>query len=404
MSRYTTDEAAAALLAPVAIRLSEAAERLPPGPRVSVTVGEVRGFYALSGDRLTLSSGLVGPDVYHPTEADDLLALDRWRRAVGSVLEGIALAALAASAGREAGPEWFWVGAAVDAADRAAPELGLAAPALARAVSACEPGRWPRSGVAVMRAWRSLGVDPWERTLALIGSELGSDLGSDEWLRLGAEVLDPAARPAGIAAAPDGIVPATLGPWAWRRVVVDGGRTGGRLHLAGGACEPEWIEAGEQRRVMIAAVEVGEVRIVGGGPGGPWVMASGQGFGQMMGARGVEFTFRRSGALEILLADAFVGPLPALEVAERMGTSGVINGRWAVAGPSEVRLFGLVPMGLTVHGREEMPFAVPAPGAGLESYLKELEGSAWRWALEGGRLILRGESFGPTVELRFRRE
>ena len=401
MARYTTDEAAAALLAPVAIRLNEAAARLPAGPSLRVAVGAVEGFYALDGDQLTLSAALAGPEVRHPAEVDGLLALDRWRRAVGCVLEGIALAALAAEAGRAAGAEWFWIGAAVDAADRAAPELGLAAPDLAVAVSACEPGRWPRSGVAVMRAWRAAGEDPWARALALIG---GAGLEAGEWLSLGAQVLDPAARPSGVAAAPDGVLPAALGPWAWRRVLVGGGRVGGRVAVDGGRCEPEWIEAGGERRVMVAAVEACEARLRAGGPGGPWAMASGQGFGQMMGARGVEFTFRGSGSLEILLADAFVGPLPALEVAERMGTSGVINGRWAVSGPGELRLFGLVPMGLTVHGREEMPFAVPAPGAGLESYLKDLEGSVWRWVLEGGRLILRGESFGPTVELRFRRE
>ncbi len=205
MTRFTPDESASALLAPLGERLAAAAARLPPGPPLAITVGEVEGFYSLQGDRLVLSEALAGPALHHPAEDNGPLPpLDRWRRALGCVLEGLALAGLAAEADRPPGEQWFWRGAAIDAADRAAPELGLAGPDLARAVERADPGRWPRSGVAVLRAWADRGEDPRVRALAAIAGRLPDP---DEWLALGHHILSAETGPARTLPVPLGRAP-----------------------------------------------------------------------------------------------------------------------------------------------------------------------------------------------------
>src|SRR5690606_10949347 len=127
------------------------------------------GWSALDGARLTLSHRLEGPGLVHPDEAmGPVPPLDRWRRAAACVLEAVALLALARQVGRPPQRDWRWIGAAIDLADRAAPDLGLALPDLALAIRTGAPGRHPRAGVAALRAWRAFGEDPPRRARHLL--------------------------------------------------------------------------------------------------------------------------------------------------------------------------------------------------------------------------------------------
>jgi hypothetical protein len=132
-------------------------------------------------------------------------------------------------------------------------------------------------------------------------------------------------------------------------------------------------------------------------------VASAEGFGQVMGARGIRFTFNADGRLELVLADAFVGPLAAVAMAEQVGTSGVCDGRWRVAGEHRLRFDGIETRSLTLHSRTRDRFMMPARGFGLGEWLMALRDDVWTWQPAQDRLVLRGKMMGGEVEVRLRR-
>ena len=138
MARIQADARASALLAPVRSVLDRGLGLLPEGRVLDVTVAPCSGFYEVEGDRVVLSEALDGPGVHHPEEpASSLPPRDRWRRAAGSVLEAVSLVELARRSGLDPQHDWRWLGAAIHAADAVAPDLGLAAPDLARGGRLC---------------------------------------------------------------------------------------------------------------------------------------------------------------------------------------------------------------------------------------------------------------------------
>src|SRR6187455_585714 len=124
MRRIVVEASAEPLLEPVAGVLQGALERLPEGPPVRIAVGDVPGFFRLDGDTVILSAALAGPGLSHPDEPA-AYGLDRWRRALASVLEGVALRAIRAATGDRA-DDWRTIGLAAYVADRAVPEAALA--------------------------------------------------------------------------------------------------------------------------------------------------------------------------------------------------------------------------------------------------------------------------------------
>ncbi len=147
---------------------------------------------------------------------------------------------------------------------------------------------------------------------------------------------------------------------------------------------------------------------VGGVPGGPvgrWEAASAQGMGQVMGVRGVTFDLAPSGRVAVTLADAFAGPMAAVEMGDRVGSSGSASGRWEVAGPGRLRFHGLAPHGVSVHGRQSAGFVMPAPGAGIGAWVQAMTEHPWAWRIDEvggrGRLVLEGQLLGGQVEVRF---
>jgi len=140
-----------------------------------------------------------------------------------------------------------------------------------------------------------------------------------------------------------------------------------------------------------------------GGPVGRWENLSATGWGQVFGVRGITWTFHGDGRLEFLLADAFAGPPDALAMAEEVGTSGLVPGRWAVSGPREVRLSRLDTTGLSMHGRTTGTFAMPAGAMGMGQVLQAMQDGPWTWRTTGDELYLEGRMMGGPVQMRFRR-
>lgn len=402
------DPIAADLLGPVAAVIETAIERLPGSPSLAIRIGHVPGFYELRGDELVLSDGLLGPELHHPGEVVEVMPpLDRWRRAAASVLEAFALRGLARSWRVQPGSDWRWVGAAIDLADEAAPELELAQPDVALAIRHGDPGQFPRSGVAVYRHARATGLSVRDRTGYLL---TGGVISAPEWAGIAAWILDPAGAGASLPVVvrhPEPIdVPAALGSWSWRPVRVPGHARGGMIEVEGdGFVESPWAVAGTELRTLAAAAGAA-CRLVprAGGPVGRWELASAQGFGQVFGSRGVVFVFHPDGRLEVVLADAFVGPLAALAMAEDLGTSGTAHGRWRVEGRYLLGFEGIASYGLTMHRRSGEGFMVPATGFGLGEWLKALEEGEWAWQFaEADRLVMRGRMMGGQVEVRMKK-
>jgi hypothetical protein len=114
----------------------------------------------------------------------------------------------------------------------------------------------------------------------------------------------------------------------------------------------------------------------------------------------VQYLFAADGRMEVTLADSFVGTVDAVEVAKTVGTSGIVTGRWEVAGEGQLRIRGLNPSMLTLHGREAGGFAVPAQGFGPSQWLPAMCVEPWSWSRQDGRLVMKGRMFGAPVEVR----
>ena len=412
MVRWTPDDRAERLLRPVRALIDHVGTLFPDAPPLRIEVGPIPdgATWAATPGGVLLSDALeVG--VHAPGDQGVPFGLDRWRRAAAGVLEAAATRELARRTGQVPGADWRWVGAAIHAADAAAPELGLALPDLAAALRTGAPGDHPRAGVAVLRAWKAAGLDPIRQLAEVLA---GGVVSGAEWAKVGRWVLAPAGLAAQLPGPVDRVGEVELGPdglalpaWSWRPFRRAADARGAQLRLEGeGTIEPAWAPAGESLRGLIAAAaSPARVTPGPGAPIGDWEVASAEGGGQVVGVRGVRFTFRRDGRLEVVLADAFVGPLAALAMAEEVGTSGICAGTWRVAGQRWLRFDGVDARALTLHGRSRGGFLMPAGGFGLAEWLGGLSEAPWAWQ-EGpaDRLVLRGALRGVAVEVRLRRE
>ena len=161
------------------------------------------------------------------------------------------------------------------------------------------------------------------------------------------------------------------------------------------------MPARRRHRTLVAVTTDATRPLLGpGAPTGRWDLASAGGFGQVFGGRGVQYGFAEDGSLEVILADSFVGPVASIETSKTVGTSGMVTGRWEVAGPRSIQLRGLDPSMLTLHGRQGDSFAVPAQGFGPAQWLRAMCAEPWAWRLEGDRLFLSGRVFGTGIEVR----
>jgi hypothetical protein len=416
MTRLMLDARAEPLIAPLRALIDGALARLPDVGAVVVDLGE-RGWITpasaadpaapaagggLRPARIALPSALLSGDVQGPDERDSAYALDRWRRAAACVLEGVALLGLGADGAPDA--DWRALAIAQHAADAACPELALAAADLAAAPGSLGPGSDPRVGVAIAAAIAAGGGDPWAEIGAWIAGEPPSPA---RWLALVGWVLGAglAARVGGpVDAAPGRDIPLDLPAWSWARIDVPAHPRGGLVAVEGGACvAAPWAVGGERLRTLAGALAApGRLSPHVGFPVGAWECVSARGFGQVFGVRGMTWVFKGDGRLELVLADAFAGSFDAVEMAEQVGTSGVVPGRWRVAGPSRVAVSRLDTTGIAMHGRGDQPFAVPAMGMGMGQVIQAMSDGDWAWERAGEELYLRGAVMGGSVEMRLR--
>ncbi len=395
------DERLRALLAPLDEALRAADARFPVPIRPPLALGTVPGWFSVEDGRIVLSERLVADGTHAPGEPEGPRALDRWRRALASVLEATVHAAM----GEGNGPAWARAGLAVHVADACCPDLGLADDALAAARTG-DLGAHPRAGVAVLRAWQAQGLDPWSQAWAVWTGQLAEDDLMEALISAAGRVLGPSGvgPVADVARPAPHDVPTTLGPWTLARVEVAAHPRGGRVVVEGeGRCAPAWAPADRPLSGVAVSGAAGcRLLASAGGPVGSWEVRSAGGWGRILGARGVGFVFRPTGRFEVVLADAFVGGPEDLTVAERVGTSGVTTGRWRVDGPHRLTLYGLSADGVTLHGRggSSPEFAVPGAGGGLGAGVAMLDGSTWTWTpTDDGRMRFDGHLGGATVEM-----
>ncbi len=395
MAKLDLDPSVETLLAPTLDGLNRVASALPEG-RLGVSLGSVDGFYDLEPSAVVLSDDLAGPALHHPLDVAADVPIDRWRRAAASVLEAVVLHDLGGSPS-----DWRSLGLAIWKVDRLYPELQVGLADLARARRTGSPGSEPRAGFAVMRALEERGEDPAKQVAAWLG---GEPIPPADFLGWGQWVLGPAGAQASLPvpvprpAARD--IPVAVPRFSWLPLDVPPGPRGGRILVEGpGAVAEPWGLHDRRLETLAAATDTEvQLRPDPGGPVGRWAMLSADGFGQVMGARGFTFEFLANGGLNLVLADAFVGPIAALEMAERVGTSGICRGRWRVAGPFTLALAELDTTALTMHGHDD-PFVVPAQGLGLAQSIQSMSDGPWRWRVEGSGLWLSGSIQGSTIEV-----
>lgn len=402
------DPRASVLLAPVRDLVDAGAALLPEAAPLHVTVGPTGGWSERHANVLVLSEELEGTFVSHPDEPSfGLPPLDRWRRAAGEILEEAAVSGIAASVRAPRTEDWRWVGLAVDMVDTVAPTLEWGMPWVLRAIETGAPGLEPRCGVAAMKAWRARGVDPWHRVRDLID---GGVVSPAEWLELGRWVMDPngaaALLPIPVARVGALDIPCAIDAWRWQPLTIPPHRRGGLIEVNGpGTVQEPWAVANLEHTTLAGSTDgIIELRPLSGGPVGRWQVTSAEGFGQVMGARGVTFEFDSAGRTQLTFADAFVGPLAAVRMAEEVGTSGLARGRWSVAAPHRLRFHGLDDRQLTVHARTATGYRLPSRAFGIGAWIAALEESPWAWQQTGDRLVLRGQMAGGWVDVRLKRE
>ena len=319
------------------------------------------------------------------------------RRLAGRVLEAHYLWALAQHTQRPLGFDWVWSGWAADRCDRALPSWHLGEASLAEALVSGEVGAVPRRGVAVMKAWRTLGVDVDRRVVEIVRDGLYPS--STEWLQVVRCLADrqhgPAAELGAMLPAPKSVdAPVALSPWSWCHVRPPTPTVRHRLCGEEGVSVADaWFVTSNSGSAMAsAAASGGRVTVAAGGPVGRWDLVGVQTGQGIVGGRGVVLALQVDGLLELVTEDAVVGPCAALTT----GTSArdVFGCSWEVVGERRVK----------------PRFADPQPTGSLQrlsrihSALCGLLERPWEWLRRGDRLFLRTrDDRGGEVELRWRR-
>ena len=277
-------------------------------------------------------------------------------------------------------------------ADALAPALGIRRAAVEKLSRLGSLSRSPAAGMLIMerldcdaqaalRQWQEHGSLPWEDVQEAMG-----------------RLLAQRPCPLTLSELPELPLSTEIPPWsfAWMSSAPAAGQVVSEGEVS---CAVDWAARGE--RLLLGAGRAAALRVEASGPIGRWELNSGHGFGQFFGVRGVDLHLSSSGRCEFILANAFAGPLGAQSFGQSLGSSGVISGAWSMPGPREVHFGRLRSQGITVHGSVGKRFAMPAGGAGLEAYLKNLSHTQWSWTLKEQSLTLTGELSGQAFELKF---
>jgi len=408
--------------------IDHARAALPELEAITIRPGPADGpQLTLTDSGLLLRADILGPGMHARTDRDWLasegpvlapLALDRWRRAAGLLLEGLILHRLARQHGcaPSALPlSWRTLGWAAEWVDRLDPELGWLWQPAVGLLSA------PQRGLAAAPR-RAAWLFRW---LATEGRAVSAEAllswapAPAEWAAFGAWCRDrthgpDAGCPVTLPIAAPGKPPAEAEPLSHHPVAFTADAAGLRLHgpaLAETAC----LAGGTMRVLALGSVE-GEKIVMQQSPGvasGTWSLASGE-LGQRVGAaRGVELVLRNDGVVDISLANAFVGPVSGdvLSLASRFGASGFGGGRWSataldpVVGSGALTFTELTIEHLTIHPRKGLKFALPGQAwlERLRNALNRLNNRPLRYTLRGRELRLETSLRGSDLMLRLER-
>jgi hypothetical protein len=387
----------------------------------------------LTADGCRLHPKLLGPEMMHPQDADwqeqqDAsvagLALDRWRRSTGLVLEAVELHELARELGVEPTElplEWWSLGLAAEGVDRELPDLGWLWPEAVDLLTHPEKGLddTPRKGAWFFR-WLHLEARPLPE-LSLDGIQIDMET----WMDFGRWCRNRGRGPASLSPLPIPRAPHIhrVQPWAapalsLHPVLLRAGAAGLKPVCEGGELSPNQpLRAEEEVAALVGVLEAGTVNIRDqhAGPEGNWVLLSG-GLGANIGSgRGVEMQLYSDGRVLFVMANAFLGLMEGriLSLAEKFGVSGEAPGRWRVLEMSEdgqtgtMLIEGLDPSGLSVHPRASALFALPAKTwmEPVRKALTQLEDQPLRFSLdpdlEGVELLVEAEIRENQAELRF---
>lgn len=403
----------------------------PDEPPWSALLQPIRGVVDAAAARLDLRptqapplARLLTPDLLAPgaTTPDDQdwleanpdlapLAMDRWRRAAGLLLEGLAFAALEEEVGARLPRAWWTVGYAADAADRAAPELGWLWPEAADLLRRPEVGlaAAPRRAAWLLRWSRSVGR-PW-----LLGER--PTLDAADWAEFGRWLQDPRRGPAAQAplplhsTEPPPPPPEQLPPLAFARIGLRASPAG--LHLQADG-QDRLLTSGQSAELLVGSLGGGplELRKTSVLPLGVWHLTGGSVSAGAGAARGIELDLHDDGRIDLVFADAFAGPPSGrlLELAAQFGVSGVGKGRFRVTEAHGLGqgclVFDSLDPGLpSVHARFSGRFSLPAEtflGPATRA-MEAMVGPTWRFRVEGECLRLESEIFGAPVVLRLER-
>jgi hypothetical protein len=391
-----------ALFNPIAGVLERAAARLDPRPSVvPPPIGPGEGQFPIPGELLEDVVYAASDAAWRDRAPPEIQALapDRWRRAAGEVLVPFAASAMP----EEPGAPLCWQGArAMEAVDRAAPELGILWQPLADELRGSEAQHAARARWAWFIRWRR--------------SPTWAPPSPDEWLAFGRWLFDPVEGPASGAPVLLPIAaPCAPGPWnavayGWRRVLAEPGPAGARLTPSGAAFGPPvFVPAGVRTVTLFGSFESGAAAVLSEplGPVGTWTLRVGRMDSRFGAARGIDLQLRPDGSAEVILADAFVGPTTgtSASLAAKFGVSGSVVGRWRVSAADAdavtVEIRDIRPQGVTVHPRGRRGFAVPAgPVLGAaEGWIARLSGTRWRVTRTAEGLDVTGSDLGPTIAL-----
>ena len=165
---------------------------------------------SVTDDGMRLHEGLTGPEMRHPRdqmwmESQEAgvapLALDRWRRCTGLILEAVELHSLAQeleTAPSELAMEWWSVGLAAEGVDRELPALGWLWPEAVDLLAHPEQGLnlYPRRGAWFFRWLHLQGIERPPLSAA------GIELSMEHWLEFGRWTRDRGRGPASLSPIP----------------------------------------------------------------------------------------------------------------------------------------------------------------------------------------------------------
>ena len=404
--------------------LDPALDRLSLRPGVLPAL--VAGPATPSAAELPLDPTLLGPALRTPEDeawAESApagaapLALDRFRRTIGLILEGVALRGLAEAAGEplsRVSAHWWARGRAALAVHRADPMLGWL---------------WPEAVDLLRTPERSLLHAPrraawlfhWAEGEGLDWSAGEPPLSNVHWQRFGAWLRDPSRGPRSQSPlplpAPRGAEPCgaevELEPLSHRALRFEAGPPG--MRIQGDALPaPVLLAGGENRTVLLSSLRGGPSSLnqAPAGPVGNWMVESGSGAGRLFAAEGLDLSLDADGSAELVADNAFAGPVndDSLKLARQFGATGSGSGSWRVLEVHDeggvLELHELSLDDVTVHPRMTRAFSLPGKSwlEPVQRAMKLLSQTPLRFRTVGDKLHLEGEVNGLAVTLNLRRE